>query len=119
MKYRPRSMLSTTQRLWQRRLSTAAVSRWQGRLPHSVIAMAAQINTQKLRNGHIDETIGEWEKISSIMGKLSDGHLWIDDTAALDIDVMRSRARRLHAQEGLDLTIVDYLQLMQATIGGK
>src|SRR5207249_2574604 len=46
-------------------------------------------------------------------------NIWIDDTASISTMEMRSKARRLHAQQNLDLIIVDYLQLMQATIGGK
>jgi len=53
------------------------------------------------------------------MGDLSEGHIWIDDTAALSLAALRSRARRLQAQHGLDLLIVDYLQLMRATLEGK
>ncbi|HET9918193.1 MAG TPA: replicative DNA helicase, partial [Ktedonobacteraceae bacterium] len=46
-------------------------------------------------------------------------NIWIDDTAGISTVEMRSKARRLHAQYGIDLIIVDYLQLMQATIGNK
>src|SRR5437764_10410780 len=53
------------------------------------------------------------------MGTLSNTKLWIDDTAGISTMEMRSKARRLQAEQGIDLIIVDYLQLMQSSIGGK
>src|SRR5258707_9585240 len=53
------------------------------------------------------------------MDTLSEANNWIDDTASITPLEMRSKSRRIHAQHGIDLIIVDYLQLMQATIGGK
>ena len=53
------------------------------------------------------------------MDTLSEANIWIDDTASITPLEMRSKSRRIHAQHGIDLIIVDYLQLMQATIGGK
>src|SRR5207253_9102910 len=50
---------------------------------------------------------------------LSEANIWIDDTASITPLEMRSKSRRIHAQYGIDLIIVDYLQLMQAEIGGK
>jgi replicative DNA helicase len=53
------------------------------------------------------------------MGRLSEANIWIDDTAGISTMEMRSKARRLMAEHGIDMIIVDYLQLMQSEMGGK
>ncbi len=57
--------------------------------------------------------IDEWEQLVAALGILSEGQLWIDDTAALSLASLRSRARRMQAKPGVDLIVVDYLQLMR------
>ncbi len=81
------------------------------------LSMDAAIDQQRLRTGWIEDD--DWERIVYAMGTLSEANIWIDDTAGISTMEMRSKARRLHAQHGIDLIIVDYLQLMQATVGGK
>ena len=81
------------------------------------LSMDASIDQQRLRTGWIEDD--DWERIVYAMGTLSEANIWIDDTAGISTMEMRSKARRLHAQHGIDLIIVDYLQLMQATVGGK
>ena len=59
-------------------------------------------------------------KLTHAMEELMQARLFIDDTPGISVTEMRSKARRLKQQEGLDLIIVDYLQLMSAVpIGGK
>src|SRR5690242_15055980 len=53
------------------------------------------------------------------MDTLSQASIWLDDTAGISTMEMRSKARRLASEQGVDLVIVDYLQLMQSTVGGK
>jgi replicative DNA helicase len=53
------------------------------------------------------------------MDTLSQASIWIDDTAGISTMEMRSKARRLQSEHGVDLIIVDYLQLMQSNVGGK
>src|SRR5260221_2010282 len=86
-------------------------------LAQRLLSMDSGIDQQRLRNGRIEEE--EWERIVYEMDKLSEANIWIDDTASIPPLEMRSKSRRIHAQYGIDLIIVDYLQLMQATIGGK
>ncbi len=81
------------------------------------LSMDASIDQQRLRTGWIEED--DWERIVYAMGTLSEANIWIDDTAGISTMEMRSKARRLQAEHGIDLIIVDYLQLMQATVGGK
>jgi replicative DNA helicase len=86
-------------------------------LGQRLLALDSQIDQQRLRMGWVQDH--EWDALVSTVGKLSKGGIWIDDTAGLSITALRSKARRLHAQHPLDLLIVDYLQLMRATLDGK
>jgi replicative DNA helicase len=86
-------------------------------LAQRLLSMDARIDQQRLRTGIIEED--EWDRIVYAMDTLSESNIWIDDTAGISTMEMRSKARRLHAEHNIDLIIVDYLQLMQATIGGK
>ncbi len=82
-----------------------------------LLAMHAQMDQQRLKMGWVHDE--EWERIMRSAGELSQGEVWIDDTAGITLAAMRSKARRLQAQHGVDLIVVDYLQLMRATLEGK
>lgn len=86
-------------------------------LVQRLLSMDAAIDQQRLRTGWIEDD--EWERIVYSMGTLSEANIWIDDTAGISTMEMRSKARRLQAEHGVDLIIVDYLQLMQSSAGGK
>jgi replicative DNA helicase len=81
------------------------------------ISMNAGIDQQRLRTGWIEDD--EWDHIIESMEKLADANIWIDDTASISTMEVRSKARRLLSEHGVDLIIIDYLQLMQSNIGGK
>lgn len=69
------------------------------------------IDSQRLRTGGLlDE---EWGQLISTADKLSRAKIYIDDTPGITVMELRSKARRLKAEHGLDLVIIDYLQLMQ------
>jgi replicative DNA helicase len=85
-------------------------------LVQRLLSMDAGIDQQRLRTGWIEDD--EWERIIYAMGTLSEASIWIDDTAGISTMEMRSKARRLQAEHGVDLIIVDYLQLMQSSTGG-
>jgi replicative DNA helicase len=86
-------------------------------LVQRLLSMDASIDQQRLRTGWIEDD--EWERIIVAMEGLSQASIWIDDTASISTTEMRSKARRLQAEHGVDLIIVDYLQLMQSTVGNK
>lgn len=86
-------------------------------LVQRLLSMDAGIDQQRLRTGWIEDD--EWERIVFSMGTLTETSIWLDDTAGISTMEMRSKARRLQAEHGIDLIIVDYLQLMQSTVGGK
>ena len=84
-------------------------------LVQRLLSMDAGVDQQRLRTGWIEDD--EWERIIYSMGTLSEATIWIDDTAGISTMEMRSKARRLQSEHGVDLIIVDYLQLMQSSPG--
>ena len=83
-----------------------------------MLASAARVDSHKLRTGFIGRE--DMQKLTFAMERLMMAKLFLDDTPGISVTEMRSKARRLKQQQGLDLIIVDYLQLMSAVpIGGK
>ncbi|HUH16578.1 MAG TPA: replicative DNA helicase [Methylomirabilota bacterium] len=79
-----------------------------------LLSAESGINPRPLQTGFVDET--DWSKIAQVMNSMASAPMWIDDSPALSVMELRTKARRLEAeQHGLDLVIVDYLQLMQAS----
>ena len=73
------------------------------------------INPRPLQTGFMEET--DWSKIAQVMNQMAGAPMWIDDSPTLSVLELRTKARRLEAeQRGMDLIIVDYLQLMQASV---
>ncbi|MGD0231593.1 MAG: replicative DNA helicase [Syntrophorhabdales bacterium] len=76
-----------------------------------LLSSEAEVEFSKLRSGMVKDT--EWHQIGTAAGRLYTAPLYIDDTAALSILELRARARRLKKEHGLELLIIDYLQLMR------
>ncbi len=74
-----------------------------------LLVSQADIDAWKLKTGRLDQQ--DFLKLSDAMGVLADSQIFIDDTPALTIFEMRTRARRLKAEYDIDMLIVDYLQL--------
>lgn len=81
-----------------------------GQLIERMIASVSQVELNKIKNGNIDDS--EWEKLMDAMGVLSKLKIYIDDAAGINMMELRSKCRRLKVESGLDLVIIDYLQLM-------
>ncbi|MEJ7652954.1 MAG: replicative DNA helicase [Chloroflexia bacterium] len=77
-----------------------------------LLSMYTGIDSHRLRMGYLDDE--EWDELTRAFGKLSDAPIYIDDTAGASAQELRSKARRLHAQKGIDLVMIDYLQLMRS-----
>lgn len=75
-----------------------------------LIASEANIESDKLRKGKLEEH--EWAQLNTKLTPLIDAKLFIDDTPALSVFELRTKARRLKAQHDIQLIVVDYLQLM-------
>lgn len=75
-----------------------------------LIATETGIDSTRLRTGQLTEQ--DRRKLSHAIGVLSQAPIYIDDTPGISITELRSKARRLHAEVGVDLVVVDYLQLI-------
>ena len=75
-----------------------------------LLTSEAQIDSHRLMSGHIAER--DYSRISHALEKLSGMRLFIDDTANIGVLEMRAKSRRLQAEHGLTLIVVDYIQLM-------
>lgn len=86
-------------------------------LVQRMLCSHARVDAQKVRTGYLSHT--DWPKLTSAAGKLSEAPLFIDDTPVMTILEIRAKARRLKAQHGIELIIVDYLQLLDARSRGE
>ncbi len=76
-----------------------------------LISAETSINSQRLRRGEIAQD--EWGRFMKATSDLAETHLFVDDTPSISALELRTKARRLHADVGVDLIVVDYLQLMR------
>ena len=81
-----------------------------------LVAVQANIDLWKLRTGRLSDQgeDNDFERIQRAMATLSESPIYIDDTAGSNVLQMRAMARRLQADQGLGLLIIDYLQLMES-----
>ena len=84
-------------------------------LGQRLLAMQARVEMQKLKQGDLDRK--DWDRVSLGVDELNNSKIIIDDTPGISLMEMRNKCRRLKAEQGLDLIVVDYLQLM--TFEGK
>lgn len=76
-----------------------------------LIASESMVELGKIRIGNLDEE--EWTKIANAMVPLSQSKIFFDDTPGISVAQIRSKCRRLKMEKGLDLVLIDYLQLME------
>lgn len=81
-------------------------------LAFRLLSSQARVDAQRLRKGFLGET--DWPKLTTAAGRLSEAPLYIDDTAAITVLEMKAKSRRLKADVGLGLVVVDYIQLMRS-----
>lgn len=79
-------------------------------LGQRLLAMESKVDMQKLKTGRLERR--DWDDINLALDILSNTDINIDDTAGISIMEMKSKCRRLKSEKGLDLVIIDYLQLM-------
>lgn len=82
-------------------------------LVQRLLSVETGVDSQQLRLGYL--TDDQWQLVSDAIGRLAQLPIYIDDTAGLTIHEVRSKARRLQAEVGVDMLIIDYLQLMQGS----
>jgi len=78
-----------------------------------LLCAEAAINSQKLRNGFLNED--EWRRLSTALGRLGEVKIFIDDMPTISVMELRAKCRRIKAEHGLGLVVIDYLQLMRSS----
>ncbi len=90
-------------------------------LVRRLLAAEARINLKRLARGLLSTGVdpndphrqaSDWDRLADAADRLADSSLWIDDTPGVSILELRGKCRRLELEQGLDLVVVDYLQLM-------
>ncbi len=84
-------------------------------LVNRLLAMESRVDSQKLRNGQLDDE--EWNALNASVDKLSELPIYIDDTPALNIFELRAKCRRFKQNHDIQMIIIDYLQLMAGAPG--
>ncbi|AIY80961.1 replicative DNA helicase [Clostridium botulinum 202F] len=82
-------------------------------LAYKLLCSEANVDMLRLRTGELDDK--DWENIARATGPLSKAKVYIDDTAGVSVMEMRSKCRRLKMEYGIDLIVIDYLQLMSGS----
>ena len=82
-------------------------------LGHRLLSSYSGINSQKLSTGNFDTS--DFNELVEALDFLTDKKMFIDDTAGISVLELRSKARKIKNEYGLDLIVIDYLQLMQGT----
>jgi replicative DNA helicase len=84
-------------------------------LAYKLLCSEANVDMLKLRTGTLEDK--DWENIAMAAGPLSKAKVYIDDSAGVTVMEMRSKCRRLKIEYGIDLIVIDYLQLMSGGSG--
>ena len=79
-------------------------------LMNRLLSMESKVDSQHLRTGNLKDD--EWSKLIESAGMIGESRLMIDDTPGISIGEMRSKCRKYKLEHGLDIIIIDYLQLM-------
>ena len=75
-----------------------------------LLCSEARVDAHRLRTGYLNRE--EWARLADALRRLTETQIYIDDTAGVGVLEMRAKTRRLKAERGLDMLIIDYLQLM-------
>ena len=85
-------------------------------LVNRLFSLESQVDAQALRTGNMKDS--DWEKLIEGAGIIGKSNLIIDDTPGISVSELRSKCRKYKLEHGLDIVIIDYLQLMTGS-GGK
>jgi replicative DNA helicase len=97
-----------------RRVGVFSLEMSREQLVQRLLAVETGVDSQQLRLGYLTDE--DWHLVSDAIGRLAQMPIYIDDSAGLNIMEVRSKSRRLEAEVGVDMLIIDYLQLMQGTM---
>ncbi|MDP4144123.1 MAG: replicative DNA helicase [Bacillota bacterium] len=82
-------------------------------LAYKMLCTEANVDMLKLRTGNLDDK--DWDNIARASGPLASAKIFIDDTAGVSVMEMRSKCRRMKIEHGIDMIVIDYLQLMSGS----
>jgi len=82
-------------------------------LVQRMLCSHARVDAHKVRTGYI--AASDWPKLTAAAGRLSEANIFIDDTPAISVMELRTKARRLKAQYNIQMIILDYMQLMRSS----
>ncbi|MCB0014069.1 MAG: replicative DNA helicase, partial [Anaerolineales bacterium] len=106
------SMALTAGRRFGKRVAIFNLEMSGEQLVGRMIAAETKIDSQRLRRGQLADH--EWPIFYEAIGRLSEARIFIDDTPSINPMQLRTKCRRLYAEHGLDMVMIDYLQLMQS-----
>lgn len=86
-------------------------------LVNRLFALESQVDSQALRTGNLKDS--DWEKLIEGAGIIGKSNLIIDDTPGISVSELRSKCRKYKLEQDVQLIIIDYLQLMSASAGGR
>jgi replicative DNA helicase len=104
------SAAKNTAQLHKKHVAMFSLEMSNEQLVQRLIAQETRINSQRLRLGEIEDD--EWPLFTQAVSALGEAHVFLDDTPSITPLQLRTKCRRLHMEIGLDLIIIDYLQLM-------
>jgi len=96
---------------YKQRVALFSLEMGNEQLVQRFVASETAIDSQRLRRGDLKDE--EWGALTRVAMRMSDLHIFLDDTPSLSPLDLRVKARRIYQEHGLDLILVDYLQLMQ------
>ena len=86
-------------------------------LVQRLLCAEARVDSHHVRTGHLENK--DWPRLTNAAGRLAEAPIFIDDTPALSVLEARAKARRMKSESGLDLVVIDYLQLMRGRGGAE
>jgi replicative DNA helicase len=104
------SVAKNASQLFKRRVAVFSLEMSNEQLVQRLVAQETSIDSQRLRLANLEDD--EWPLFTQAVSTLGDTQIYLDDTPAISPLQLRTKCRRLHMEIGLDLIIVDYLQLM-------
>ncbi len=108
------SIVKNAAQLYRKHVAVFSLEMSNEQLVQRLIAQETGINSQRLRRGRLHED--EWALFTHAVEVLSQTRIFLDDTAGITPLQLRTKCRRLQMEHGLDLVVVDYLQLMSGDI---
>jgi replicative DNA helicase len=95
----------------RRRILVLSLEMSKEQLVQRLLCAEAKVNSQSVRTGYLEQR--DWTRLTNAAGRLAEAPIFIDDTPAISVLEARAKARRMKAEHGLDLVVIDYLQLMR------